>query len=77
MLNEIVLGIMGFIIYMMFRNHLIFRLRQRVNKDIYDSKGSMKMWEIYDTVSYHQMMWRIFTSPNKIEKEFRETVGLK
>ena len=72
---------MGFCFYMMFRNYMIFRLRQRTNRDVYDSdvhfKKTMKMYDLYDTISYDRMIWRIFTSPKKIEKEFRKKVGLE
>ncbi len=81
MIKEILFGIMGFCIYMLFRNNLIFKLRQRTNHDIYDAdvphKKTMEMYGLYDTVSYQQMMWRIFTSTKKLEREFREMVGLE
>ncbi|KKN29437.1 hypothetical protein LCGC14_0844020 [marine sediment metagenome] len=83
-MNGIIIGvyvsIFGFIFYMMFRNRMVFKLRQRTNHDIHDAdvpfKKTMKMYDLYETISYQVMMWRIFTSPKKIEKEFRERVGL-
>lgn len=85
MINDIItgicLGLMIFSIYMLFRNQMVFRLRQRILKDIHNAKvhfkKTMKIYDLYDTVSYYQMMWRIFTSTKKIEKEFREKVGLE
>ncbi len=76
----VLLGLMAFCIYMIIRNELVFKLRQRVLHDIHNAKipfkKTMKMYELYDTVSYYRMMWRIFTSTKKIEKECRERVGL-
>ncbi len=80
-ITVIYLSLIVFCLYMLVRNRLVFNLRNRVNHEIYNSnkphKEIMKMYELYSTVSYQEMMWRILTSPKKIEKEFRETIGLK
>lgn len=76
MINGILIVFIVFMIYMMIRNRRVCCLRKRANRDIYESNVSHKkrveMWDRYDTVSYNSMLWRVFTSTKKIEKEFRE-----